>query len=110
MNVFGSNFKKQGEELNSGILIVPATYALEQNYPNPFNPTTRINFQLPENNFISLKIYDIRGNLVTSLISGVMEAGYHSVYWDASGVASGVYFYRITSGSFVSSKKMILMK
>ena len=110
MNAMGSNIKKQGDGYNTAILDAPTTYSLAQNYPNPFNPTTRINFQLPEKNFVSLKIYDVRGNLVKSLISREMEAGYHNVYWDASGVATGIYFYRFVSGSFVLSKKMILMK
>jgi flagellar hook assembly protein FlgD len=110
MNAMGSNIKKTGETYDSAVLTAPTTYGLAQNYPNPFNPVTTINFQLPEKNFVTLKIYDVRGNLVTTLISKEMEAGYHNVFWDASGVATGVYFYRFVSGSYVSSKKMVLMK
>jgi hypothetical protein len=112
--VFGSSFSKPADGDGDDELYddqnIPSVYSLEQNYPNPFNPTTKIEFQLPERNFVSLKIYDIRGNLVTSLISEDLESGYYSTYWNASGIASGIYFYRIVSGSFVSTKKMILMK
>ena len=90
--------------------LLPTEYGLDQNYPNPFNPATTINYQLPENNQVSLKVYDILGNLVSTLVDQQMDAGYHSVNWDASQLASGIYIYRIISGSFVSTKKMILMK
>jgi flagellar hook assembly protein FlgD len=65
---------------------------------------------LPEQKFVSLKIYDVRGNLVTTLVSKEMEAGYHSVQWNAGNYASGVYFYRFTSGSFISTKRLLLLK
>ena len=84
--------------------------SLDQNYPNPFNPATTINYQLPEKNYVSLKVYDILGNLVTTLVDQEMDAGYYNVNWNASQLASGIYIYRIISGSFVSTKKMILMK
>jgi predicted acyltransferase (DUF342 family) len=90
--------------------IIPDEISLEQNYPNPFNPTTTINYQLPEKNHVSLKVYDILGNLVSTLVDEEMEAGYYSVNWNASQLASGIYIYRIISGSYVSTKKMILMK
>jgi hypothetical protein len=108
MNVMGANLRKEGgEELVS---LTPTEYGLDQNYPNPFNPNTTINYQLPEKNYVSLKVYDILGNLVTTLIDQEMDAGYYTVNWNASQLASGIYIYRIISGSYVSTKKMILMK
>ena len=108
MNVMGANLKKEnGEE---GISLVPTEYGLDQNYPNPFNPNTTINYQLPQKNHVSLKVYDILGNLVSDLVDQEMEAGYYSVNWNANQLASGIYIYRLISGSFVSTKKMILMK
>ncbi|MFN3874130.1 MAG: T9SS type A sorting domain-containing protein, partial [Ignavibacterium sp.] len=105
----GVTLRKDGEDSEVTDLL-PNEYALEQNFPNPFNPTTTINFQLPENNYVSIKIYDIIGNLVTTLVDENMEAGYHSVVWNANGLSSGVYLYRLASGSFISTKKLILMK
>jgi len=108
MNVMGANLRKESGEGNANVL--PTEYSLDQNYPNPFNPNTTINYQLPENNQVSLKVYDILGNLVATLVEKEMEAGYYGVNWNASQLASGIYIYRIISGSFVSTKKMILMK
>jgi hypothetical protein len=108
MNAMGANLRKEsGEE---EVSLTPTEYGLDQNYPNPFNPATTINYQLPEKNHVSLKVYDILGNLVSTLVDQQMDAGYHSISWDASQLASGIYIYRIISGSFVSTKKMILMK
>ncbi|MGB5531447.1 MAG: T9SS type A sorting domain-containing protein, partial [Ignavibacteriaceae bacterium] len=108
MNAMGANLRKQSGEEGSDL--IPTVYSLEQNYPNPFNPSTTLNYQLPENNHVSLKVYDILGNLVSTLVDEEMEAGYYSVNWNASQLASGIYIYRIISGTYVSTKKMILMK
>ena len=89
---------------------LPNEYSLGENYPNPFNPETRINFALPEAGMARLIIYDIRGREIARLIDREMDAGYHSITWNASNVASGIYFYRLTSGNFVSTKKMLLLK
>jgi photosystem II stability/assembly factor-like uncharacterized protein len=89
---------------------IPATYSLEQNYPNPFNPATTIKFALPKNDFISIKIYDVSGKLVKTLIDEQKSAGYYSVNFDASLLSSGLYFYSISSPSFTESKKMIVVK
>lgn len=86
------------------------TFALEQNYPNPFNPSTTINYQLPESGNVTIKIYDVLGNEVASLVNQFKEAGYHSVNFNASEFASGVYVYKIQAGNFISAKKMILNK
>ena len=110
MRVLGFNIKKAGADNDAESLAIPTEFNVSQNYPNPFNPTTTINFQLPEQEFVSLKIYDVRGHLVTTLVSKEMEAGYHSVQWNAGKYASGVYFYRFTSGSFISTKRLLLLK
>ncbi len=89
---------------------IPTAYALRQNYPNPFNPTTTISFDLPENVFVNLKIYDITGREVKSLIEGRYEAGRYSVNVDFSNYASGIYFYRLTAGKYSDLKKMVLVK
>jgi len=91
--------------------IIPAKFSLEQNYPNPFNPSTKIQYNLPENSFVSLKVYNIIGKEVANLVNGVVAAGTHEVLFDASGLNSGVYFYTIRTGNnFVQTRKMILMK
>jgi len=95
---------------------VPLKYTLEQNYPNPFNPTTTIRYALPAGGHVTLKIYDILGQEVTTLIDGEQGAGYQSVLWNASSTASGVYFYRVTASdqsgktSFSDVRKMMLVK
>ncbi len=94
---------------------VPSTFALEQNYPNPFNPSTTIEYRLPQRAFVDMKIYDITGREVATLVSSLQEPGTHQIVWNATDaygvkVASGVYFYRITAGSFTQLKKMLLLK
>jgi len=85
-------------------------FALGQNYPNPFNPTTNIHFSLPKDGDVSLKIYDILGNEVATVVSGNVKAGTYNAEVDASNWASGVYFYKLTAGNFVETKKMSLIK
>ncbi|MEW6050543.1 MAG: T9SS type A sorting domain-containing protein [Candidatus Zixiibacteriota bacterium] len=88
---------------------VPKTYSLSQNYPNPFNPTTTIEFALPVAGSYDLAIYNVNGQLVQTF-TGTAEAGYQKVEWNASNVASGMYIYKLTSGSFSASRKMLLVK
>ena len=90
--------------------VVPKEYSLEQNYPNPFNPTTTIEYTLLSPGEVSLIIYNLRGEEVALLINGNMPAGNHQVSWDASGFASGIYFYRLQADDFVQTKKMLLLK
>jgi hypothetical protein len=91
--------------------IIPAKFSLEQNYPNPFNPSTKIQYNLPENSFVSLKVYNTIGKEVVNLVNNVIPAGIHEVLFDASGLNSGVYFYTLKAGAnFVQTKKMILIK
>jgi Peptidase family C25/Secretion system C-terminal sorting domain len=85
-------------------------YALEQNYPNPFNPVTTIEYELPARSFMTLKIYNLLGQVVKTLISGIENSGKHQVKFDAANLPSGVYFYRIEAGNFVQTKKLILLK
>jgi len=90
---------------------IPAKFSLEQNYPNPFNPSTKIQYNVPENSFVSLKVYNTIGQEVASLVNNVVPAGSHEITFDASKLNSGVYFYTLKSGSnFVQTRKMILMK
>ena len=93
----------------------PDDFELSQNYPNPFNPTTKINFQLPEQQVVSLKVYNMMGQEVATLVDGPKEAGYHTAVWNGfdkygNQVASGIYYYRIIAGTFVRTKKMLLLK
>ena len=85
-------------------------YRLEQNYPNPFNPTTKIEFNIPKSGFVSLKIYNILGNEITTLINEEKSAGGYRVDFDASKLPSGVYFYTLNAGSFSQTRKMLLLK
>ena len=89
---------------------VPHAYNLEQNYPNPFNPSTEIKFGLPSSGLAKMVVYDIEGRVVATLVDKVMDAGSYSVSFDASKISSGIYFYKLTSGNFVSTKKMVLVK
>jgi len=89
---------------------VPVDFRLEQNYPNPFNPTTNINFSIPKAGFTSIKIYDITGRLVQTLFEEQLAPGSYKAEWNASQMPSGIYIYRIESGSFTQSRKMILIK
>jgi hypothetical protein len=89
---------------------VPLEFVLEQNYPNPFNPSTVIKYSIPENGFVTLDVYNLLGEKVASLVNGVHEAGRYEVNFDASSLASGVYVYTISAGSFNLVKKMLLMK
>lgn len=85
-------------------------YELFQNYPNPFNPTTSIEYRVSGNEFVTLKVYDILGNEIAALVNEEKPAGTNEVDFNASGLASGIYYYTITTGNFRESKKMILMK
>ncbi len=90
--------------------VYPLTYKLAQNYPNPFNPATTIEFALPTSAFITLKVYNLLGEEVATLVAEKREAGIHRISWDARGLASGVYLYRVEAGEFIQTKKLILMR
>lgn len=89
---------------------VPSTYDLFQNYPNPFNPVTTIKFQVPKSGLVSIKVYDITGKLVSELVNSNLGAGEYQTEFNASNLSSGVYYYKMMSGSYTSVKSMILIK
>ncbi len=89
---------------------MPASYGLSQNYPNPFNPSTRISFSLPSKSFVSLKVFDLIGREVTTLVSEELPTGNYTKQWNAQNMPSGIYFYRLQAGSFIETKKLILLK
>ena len=97
------------DEGDAGIPL-PTEYSMSQNYPNPFNPVTAIDFALPENAKVTITIYNVAGQRVEELYNGMMEAGYHSVFWNAAVLSSGVYFYELKAGDFHQIKKCVLMK
>ncbi|MEP7146079.1 MAG: T9SS type A sorting domain-containing protein [bacterium] len=94
------------QNLNS----IPNKFSLSQNYPNPFNPSTVISYQLSVSSFASLKVFDVLGNEVATLVNEKQNAGSYSVEWDASNFSSGIYFYKIESNGFVQTNKMTLLK
>lgn len=93
--------------ISSGI---PSEYLLEQNYPNPFNPSTKIQFHLPKSSDVKLDVYDIRGKFLERVAEGQLPAGSYSVDWNAKSYPSGIYIYKIETGEFAGSKRMILLK
>jgi hypothetical protein len=90
--------------------VLPSVYALQQNYPNPFNPVTRIGYDLPEGGRVTLKVFDLLGREVATLVDGDQEAGRKSVTWNAAGAGSGVYFYRLTAGSYSETRHLMLTR
>lgn len=99
-----------GESPTPLVDLIPKEYSLSQNYPNPFNPSTTIEYSIPKDGNVSLKVYDINGRETATLIDKFQKAGSYITMWDASKYSSGVYFYRIISGSYVETKKMVLKK
>jgi len=95
---------------NEDELGLPKEFSLGQNYPNPFNPSTNIEFALPKQAVVNLKVYNLLGREISTLVSGRMSAGNHKIEFNASGLSTGLYFYRIQAGSFMQTKKMMLIK
>ena len=94
---------------------IPLDYMLTQNFPNPFNPATLLKFSVPKDEFVTIKVYDMIGQEITTLFSGNVKAGIYSLTWDGldhngKRVSSGSYIYRMTAGEFVQSKKMLYIK
>ena len=110
------NYAKVGKEIYGNYVgindkkPVPDTYLLSQNYPNPFNPNTTINYGIAKSGPVTIKVYDLLGNEIKTLVCEYKLAGNYSVNFDASKLSSGVYIYRITSGGFIASKKMTVVK
>ncbi len=91
-------------------IVNPSDFNLMQNYPNPFNPTTTIKYQIPELSFVTIKVYDVLGNEVVTLINQEKPAGTYEVEFDGTGLPSGIYFYQLQAGESVETKKMVLIK
>ena len=89
---------------------IPEVFSLEQNYPNPFNPETKINFSLNKISNVKLTVYNVLGQKVASLVNGRMNAGAHTITFNASHLASGVYFYQLEAGDLKINKRMLLLK
>ena len=102
--------KKNFNKVNFTGSEIPITYELSNNFPNPFNPSTTIRYQIPQDGIVTLKIYDILGSEVATLVNEEKVAGKYEVNFNATSLASGVYIYKIQAGGFISSKKMMLLK
>lgn len=85
-------------------------FRIEQNYPNPFNPSTKISFNVPQESFVKVKVYDIIGNEITTLVNEVKSAGYYEVEFVAENLSSGIYIYQLRANDFIQTKKMILLR
>ena len=94
----------------SASLSFPNSFTLRQNYPNPFNPTTTIEFQISNPEFVTLKIYNMLGQEIATPVSGKMKAGNYKYTWNGGGLASGLYLYKLRAGDFVQMHKMLLLK
>jgi hypothetical protein len=105
--VFTIDVPSTVEEILNGI---PTEFELSQNYPNPFNPTTSIEYSVPEESHVSIKIYDLTGSEVARLVDGSKKAGRYRITLNAENLASGIYFYHMQAGAYVSVKKMSILK
>jgi Secretion system C-terminal sorting domain len=109
----GGGLSLQGsmpDYLGADMKVAPKEYGLDQNYPNPFNPTTQISYALKENGFVTIKVYDLLGKVVATLVNENKPAGFYTVNFDASRLSSGIYFYIIKTNNFFDRKKMIVLK
>jgi len=91
-------------------LQLPKSVALDQNYPNPFNPITEISYDIPKSFEVNLRVFNILGQEIATLVNRQQEAGSHTVRWDATAEPSGIYFYRLKAGDFLETKKMVVVK
>ena len=89
---------------------LPNNISLEKVYPNPFNPSTSIYYAVPEDLEVSLNIYNLQGQVVESLVNGIVNAGYHKIVWNADSNSSGVYFLKMVAGEYVTTQKLLLVK
>ncbi len=100
----------ESSEVIETMVELPQDYSLEQNFPNPFNPSTNISFTIPEKTEVKLAVFNLLGELVTEIVSGNLEAGYYNYSFDATGLTSGIYLYKLETASFSQTRKMILVK
>jgi hypothetical protein len=118
-----TGYKKMGESIDLNLFVearstgvnersgnLPGTVFLGQNYPNPFNPSTTISFSLPSRSFASLKVFEVIGREVATIVSGELPAGNYSRQWNAVNMSSGVYYYRLQTGAFAATRKMLILK
>jgi hypothetical protein len=117
VNAIGDTAKNINADFNAAITAVtgsksltPKEFALNQNYPNPFNPSTMISYQVPNSSHVNLRVFDVLGREVATLVNEVKSAGAYKAMFNASNFSSGVYFYQLNAGSFIQTKKMLLMK
>jgi hypothetical protein len=97
--------------LNNEVVIgVPSRFAVHQNHPNPFNPATTINYELPFDAKVTIRVYNVAGHEIATIVNDQMIAGYHSTKFNATNLPSGVYFYRVSAGQFEAVKRMMLIK
>jgi hypothetical protein len=89
---------------------IPTMFVLEQNYPNPFNPTTKIRYSIPQLSQVVVKVFDVLGNEIETIVNEIKQPGTYEITWNAQKLPSGIYFYRLTAGNFVSTKKLLLLK
>lgn len=99
-----------GSDVVSSSIVLPKEFALSPAYPNPFNPTTTLSFALPVSNTVMISIYNLQGREVATLVNTTMDAGYHTVTWDANSYSSGVYFVHMIAGEYVNTQKLMLVK
>ena len=106
--IIGDGFNTFG--LSREVTPLPTKFSLDRAYPNPFNPVTTLSFAIPVDGDVSIEVYNLQGREVSTLISGYMDAGYHSVVWDANSHSSGVYFVKMVAGEYVNTQKLMLVK
>jgi hypothetical protein len=107
-SVFGFNYTPT--DIKQETTIIPNKFILYNNYPNPFNPTTNISYSLPQTSFVTLKVFDLTGREVSTLVNEQKSAGKYEVEFNGGNLSSGIYFYRISSGNFSQTKKLVLIK
>jgi Secretion system C-terminal sorting domain len=106
---FNGNFEYHNLQ-NEVLVGIPGEFNLKQNYPNPFNPTTKIDFDIPKDGFVSLKVFDINGRELKTIVNEFKNSGYYTVDFNASSIPSGAYFYRLESGNFTATKTLVILK
>jgi len=109
-NEIDSLFSEGVTSVEEKALAIPDNFELLQNYPNPFNPTTKIKYQIPDGGLVSLQVYNLLGEVVTTLVNAEQPVGQYEVDFDATSLPNGIYFYKLQAGSFADTKKMILLK